>query len=571
MLSNGVGIPEQLTAEQIAHVGGAAAGNPAALDNVVDKFAIASECLQQIHQQVADLRDSLSTGLRKLTTDLGVGVERTAAGLEDSPLEDMVDRIKRNWGYLPALFVDKAFDGLIAVLGPGLLADVDPLNPVSGSIDVNNAIAESATFEVNSDQYIVDIGSPQNVGNGELARIILGAIDGDSDDSDVYQVLAELYTGSTGGGELDSETEPGIVGVSLVEITPTSYTLALNNNGVIDTLTLTGSVVEDAVAPYLDGPAPPTASGNATFVVGSGRRAELREEFLRLISDFRERPLATIVKQVQFVLSDTLNFAFSVPPLRALFEAIAPGRTVADADPLTEEPVIDVANGISETASLAIPTGQFVFEIGDTFAVGTKGGFSFLASVLNLPIGELSGILRAEVDADADDNDAQQLLEEILNGRSGAKLDFETEPGIDGVALVGVTPANFTLAFEHGEATDRLTLEGPGAEAILAEFDARDGADLADGENNLSLIDVGSDVLTLGDAAANPIFDLVGEQFTGDADLAALIAAATGGTNAAVTLISQDPGSIAVRIDNAATGEFDLLVFYDPADATVLL
>lgn len=533
------GTPQQLAAEQVVPVAG-----PDAL--VADR---------------PRLLRSFVTGFLKLATDIGVGLERTAAGLEDSPLEDMVDRIEQRYGYLPALVVRTAFDGLIAVLGPILLADVDPLEPVSGSVDVNNAVAESATFEINSDQYLIDIGSPQNVGNGELARVIAGAIDGDSDDSDIHQILAELYTGKS---RTLTNRRAGINGVTLVEITPTSYTLALDNNGVIDTLTLTGPVVEDAVAPYLDEPlpAPPARS----------RRQELREEVGRLLGDLRERPLATIVEQVRFTLSDTLNFAFSVPVLKALFEAIAPGLNVADTDPLTEEPVIDVANGVSETASLAIPTGEFVFEIGSPFSVGTQGGSSFLSHLLGLPISELSGILRNEVDADDNDNDAQQLLEEILSGRSGAVLDFETEPGIDGVELVGLTPVSFTLAFEDGEAaTDRLTLEGPGAEAILAEFDARDGADLADGHNNLSLIEVGTDTLELGDQAENPIYDVVGAEFAGDDDLENLIGAAKDPSYPVVTLISEGPGSVSVRIDNAATGEFDLLVFYDPTDATTLL
>lgn len=509
---------------------------------------------------------SFVTGFVKLATDIGVGLERTAAGLDDSPLEDMVNHIEQRYGYLPALIVEKAFDGLIAALGPILLVDVDPLEPVSGSIDVNNAVAESATFEVNSDQYLIDVGSPQNVGNGEFARVIAGAIDGDSDDSDVYQILAELYTGKSG---TLTNRQAGIDGVTLVEITPTSYTLALDNNGVIDTLTLTGPVVEDVVAPYLGEPAP--APENEAPGLG-GRLAALRDEVGGLLGDLVEHPLATITQQVQFTLSDTLNFAFSVPVLATLFEAIAPGLNVADADPLTEEPVIDVANGISETATLAIPTGEFVFEIGDPFAVGTQGGLSFLSHLVGLPISELSGILRNEVDADDNDNDAQQLLEEILTGRSGAILDFENVPGIDGVELVGLTPTSLTLAFQDGEAaTDRLTLEGPGAEAILADFDARDGANLADGQNNISLIEIDSDTLELGDEDNNPIYDLVGNEFGGDDDLDALIAAAKDPAREDVKLISEDQGSISIRIDNPTTGEFDLLVFSDPNGTTGLI
>ncbi|MFY1599696.1 SRPBCC family protein, partial [Micromonospora sp. WMMD737] len=312
------------------------------------------------------------------------------------------------------------------------------------------------------------------------------------------------------------------------------------------------------------------APGNGGYDVGF-LRAQRHDEFAGLLGDLHRRPLATLAEQVQYTLSDVLNFAFSVPALRALFEAIAPGLNLADAEPLTEQPVVDVANGVPETAAVTVPLGEFVFEIGDTFAVGTEGGFSLLSSLLALPISELSGILRAEVDADDNDNDAQQLLEEILNGRSGAQLDFESEPGIDGVQLVGLTPVSFTLAFADGVQTDRLTFEGPGSEAILAGFDARGGADLADGQNNLSLIDVGSEELVLGDGPANPIFDLFGDGFAGDADLAALIAAVTGGSNPAVSLVSQDAGSISVRIDNPVTGEFDLLVFYDPTGATDLL
>ncbi len=296
------------------------------------------------------------------------------------------------------------------------------------------------------------------------------------------------------------------------------------------------------------------------------------EEAKALVKEFIRDPAGTLVQEALEVLSDLLNTVYSVPLLRTLIDIIAPERNVPDADPLTEEPVIDVANGVAEEASLEIPDAQFVFEIGSPFHVGTEGGLSLFSTKKRLPISELSGILRAEVDADADDNDAEQLLEEILNGRSGAVLDVETEPGIDGVELVALTPGSYTLAFQDGEVIDLLTLEGAGVEAILEAFDARtEPAHLADGENNISLIDLGTDTIELGTGAENPILDIVGDAIDDDTELEALFQAARDGTSDAVTLLNEESESITLLISNAATAEFDYLVFFDPTDVSTVI
>ena len=268
--------------------------------------------------------------------------------------------------------------------------------------------------------------------------------------------------------------------------------------------------------------------------------------------------------ELSLFFADLVNFGFSDSEIRNVFERVGLGDVIAPVDPLTPEPPIDVDNGIAESAIVELPLGPYILYIGNTFAVGEDGGVSAISDLIDLEVSELSSIVRSEIDADADDNDAQQMLAEILTGISGANLETEIQPGIDGVDLVGLTPDSFTFAFEDGAVEDRLTLAGPRAQAILEGFDT--DANIADGVNSISLIDLATETVVLGDPDDNPLSDILPDGFNGAASAQELLEALIeddDGQIGGVTLVSVDDASFSVRVDNAVTGEFDFLVFED--------
>jgi hypothetical protein len=274
------------------------------------------------------------------------------------------------------------------------------------------------------------------------------------------------------------------------------------------------------------------------------------------------------VAELNLFFADLVNFGFSDREIRTVFETIGLGDVIAPIDPLTPEPPIDVDNGIAETAVVALPIGPFILHIGNTFAVGENGGFSAVSDLIDLEVSELSSIVRSEIDADADDNDAQQMLAEMVTGVSGANFETEFEPGIDGVELVGLTPDSFTFAFEDGPVEDRLTLTGPGAKIILDDFDT--DANVADGVNSISLVDLATETVVLVTSDDDPLSDVL-ENGVVDAESAPdLLEALTlddDGRIGGVTLVSVDEASFSVRVDNAVTGELDYLVFIEPSIA----
>jgi hypothetical protein len=189
--------------------------------------------------------------LLAFATGIGVGVEATALGDDDNPITDFIGEIEAVFGGEAAAAVTDIFDQLIATVGPDLLADVEPL-VLPPDFDLSNDRADWATVELPDAAYIVDLGTPENVGNGELARIILRALDRDGDDDDAEQILLEIFTGRS-GANLDFETEPGIDGVELIDISREDYTLAFETAGGVDVLTLEGPGVE-ALLDRLDTP-----------------------------------------------------------------------------------------------------------------------------------------------------------------------------------------------------------------------------------------------------------------------------------------------------------------------------
>jgi hypothetical protein len=190
----------------------------------------------------AGLFDELST----FATDVAVGVEAAALGAEDDPIADFVDDVEAVFGGAAAATVGGIAERLIGALGADLLADVEPTVLPPG-FDLANARADTATVRLPDAPYIVDLGDPRGVGDGELARIVLRAFDRDGDDDDAEQVLAELLTGRS-GANLDLEFAPGIDGVELVDISRRDYTVAFETAGGTDVLTLAGPGVEAVLA-----------------------------------------------------------------------------------------------------------------------------------------------------------------------------------------------------------------------------------------------------------------------------------------------------------------------------------
>lgn len=171
------------------------------------------------------------------------------------------------------------------------------------------------------------------------------------------------------------------------------------------------------------------------------------------------------------VFSEFVNYGFSRDGLGAVFEFFGGSGVEAEVEPLSDQPVIILGNGISESASVAIPDGPFILPVGNPFSIGELPERSLLSRILGWEISELSGIIRYDIDADENDNDAEQLLAEIITGRSGAFFDYETVPGISGVELIDITTESYTLAFADGNARDTLTLTGEGVRAILRDLD----------------------------------------------------------------------------------------------------
>lgn len=259
--------------------------------------------------------------------------------------------------------------------------------------------------------------------------------------------------------------------------------------------------------------------------------------------------------------SDFVNFGFSRDGIGAVFAFFGGLGVEAQIEPLSEEPVIILGNRRSESAHIAIPDGPFILPVGNPFAIGDLPGRSILSRLLRMEISELSGIIRYDIDADENDNDAEQLLTEIITGRSGAFFEYETARGISGVELVDITPDSYTLAFADGDATDRLTLTGAGIRAILGALNSP--ADATDGTSSLSLIDGATDVVTLGGPPYNPVYATSGHRLEGRDDIQAFLDKVVRDEPVGIQLVGVHEQSISLFITNDAAGTRDLFIFVD--------
>jgi hypothetical protein len=231
---------------------------------------------------------------------------------------------------------------------------------------------------------------------------------------------------------------------------------------------------------------------------------------------------------------------------------------VAEGFSLFPEPVLNVNDPVSETASVVLPDDVYLFSLG-LLDIGGRFG----------PSSELfSKAVNLNFDRDANDDDAEQVLSEIVEGSSGAVFDNERVPGIEGVELISITPESYTLSFDNGEALDVLTLEGPGIERVINKLDSP--VALGDGINSLGLVNLSEETVTVSSGSANPVVGIADEPINTEEELAALLDAAVNPDDERVSLLSVKPDSFAVRVDEQTTNVFDLLIFNgDPAERAI--
>lgn len=262
----------------------------------------------------------------------------------------------------------------------------------------------------------------------------------------------------------------------------------------------------------------------------------------RIVPEARDL-IQDIPEQTQTTIENSLQDALILA--RPLFGP----NEVADGFSLFPEPVLNVNDTAPESASVFIPDDVYLFSIG-LWDIGGRFG----------PLSELfSQVLNLNFDRDADDDDAEQVLKEMISGAGGATFDFEREPGIDGVALLSITPHSYALSFANGGALDVLTLDGPGIAAVINRLDSR--ANLADDVNSLSMVDLSEDTVEAGSGTANPISGIADARIDSEDELTALLNAALSPADERVSFLSLEPASFAIRVDNQATAAFDVLIF----------
>ena len=276
----------------------------------------------------------------------------------------------------------------------------------------------------------------------------------------------------------------------------------------------------------------------ASLEIGSFLQ-NVREQIAPDVQDF----VGYIPQEVQTAIESGIRGALTLAlPLFGPNE-VAPGFS------LFPEPVLNVNDATSESASVLIPDDVYLFSLG-LLDIGGRFG----------PLSELfSQAVNLNFDRDADDDDAEQVLKEFIDGDGGAVLDTERVPGIEGVGLISITPNSYTLSFANGDALDVLTLEGPGIEAVVNKLDSP--ANLADSVNSLSLVDLGAETVEAGSGAANPITGIADARIDTEGELTALLEAALSPADERLSLLSIEPDGFAVRVNNAATNAFDVLIF----------
>lgn len=234
--------------------------------------------------------------------------------------------------------------------------------------------------------------------------------------------------------------------------------------------------------------------------------------------------------------------------VQALLTAARPlfgPNEVAPGFSLFPEPLLNINDDLPEATSFSVPDEPYLFSLGLLAIGGTFG-----------PNSELFGrAVNLNFDRDADDDDAFQVLSEMITGQSGAAFDTETDAGIDNVTLISLTSSSYTLAFDNGVATDVLTLEGIGVENAIEQLS--EAADFGDGVNSLAILGENTVSAT---GPGNPVPDiLIGELNTG-AEIRALGRAALDTEDDRVELLALESDALTVKVNDADTGAFDIVV-----------
>jgi len=234
--------------------------------------------------------------------------------------------------------------------------------------------------------------------------------------------------------------------------------------------------------------------------------------------------------------------------VQLLLEAARPlfgPNEVAPGLPLFPEPVVNINDDVAEATTVDVPDAPYLFSFGLLAVGGTFG-----------PTSELfGGALNLNFDRDADDDDALQLLKEIVDGRGGAAFDEETQPGVEDVALVSITGGSYTLAFDNGVVTDVVTFVGAGIENAVDALATR--TVFGDGQNTLGRLF--EDVVSAG-GTRNPIPDLVTGRLNTPAEIEALVAAAVDTGDERVELLAIERDAVSVKVLNALTDAFDIVL-----------
>lgn len=295
------------------------------------------------------------------------------------------------------------------------------------------------------------------------------------------------------------------------------------------------------------------------------KRTVLRTLIIMLLAVLVIASLPSARLEAQRGFADFVNMLFRVSWTRSLIEAGIGSADVPDVAPLYDVPPLDINNGIAETATVVIPDGPYILDIGSPFSVGERGAASVFGRILNLDISELSAVIRTDIDADDDDNDALQLVKEIIDGRGGSKFDYDVQPGIDGVQLIAISPDQYTLAINDHAQIDQLTFQGPGIQTALTQLDKP--AYLGDGMPTLSLIDIATETVAISDDHSPLLQHVSGPSFYAESDLSTLWDAALDPTIDTIKAIEQSQTHLALQLaDGSAEGYYDLLVFYDSTD-----
>ncbi len=277
-----------------------------------------------------------------------------------------------------------------------------------------------------------------------------------------------------------------------------------------------------------------------------------RRGFFSKFTSFAQSVGQSLSDDLTTTIRDTVETVIE-GALKAVLTAVRPlfgPNEVAEGFSLFPDPIMSINDDQAEASSYNVPDEPYLFSLNMLDLSGTFGPSSEL----------FSGAANLNFDRDADDDDVEQVLKEMIDGDGGAVFDEEREPGIDNVGLISIMPDSYTLSFDSGEAIDVLALEGEGTEKAIKAIAAN--TDLSDDANTLSLVDIDSEQsnsVTGGDEQG-PFSDLISGALDTDQEVSDLLAAAIDLSDERVELLGLAEDSFSVKMTNKDTGAFDILI-----------